>query len=128
MADERAATGSRVTAQPDGDLWTAICEVDRLPVERGVTALVRGHAIAVFLVPDGSIYAIGNSDPFSRVSALGRGIVGSRAGVPFVATPEARQAFDLRTGQCLDDASVSVPSYAVRVVDGVVHVGPRVTP
>jgi nitrite reductase (NADH) small subunit len=117
-----------VTAQPDGDLWTAICEVDRLPVERGVTALVRGHAIAVFLVPDGSIYAIGNSDPFSRVSALGRGIVGSRAGVPFVATPEARQAFDLRTGQCLDDASVSVPSYAVRVVDGVVHVGPRVTP
>jgi nitrite reductase (NADH) small subunit len=34
-------------------------------------------------------------------------------------------AFDLRTGRCLDDASVSVPAYAVRIVDGVVQLGPR---
>ncbi len=117
-----------MTAQADGDVWTPICEVDKLPVERGVTALVRGQAVAVFLTPDGSIYAIGNHDPFSRVTTLGRGIVGTRGDVPFVASPTARQAFDLRTGQCLDDASVSVPSYAVRVVDGVVHVGPRTQP
>ncbi len=117
-----------MTAQADGDVWTPICEVDKLPVERGVTALVRGQAVAVFLTPDGSIYAIGNHDPFSRVTTLGRGIVGSRGEVPFVASPAARQAFDLRTGRCLDDASVSVPSYAVRVVDGVVHVGPRTQP
>ena len=114
-----------MTAPADGDAWTAICEVEKLPVERGVTALVRGQAIAVFLTPDGSIYAIGNHDPFSRVSTLGRGIVGSRGDVPFVASPAARQAFDLRTGRCLDDATVSVPSYGVRVVDGVVQVGPR---
>ena len=114
-----------MTAQADSGAWTAICEIEKLPVERGVTALVRGQAVAVFLVPDGRVYAIGNHDPFSRVSTLGRGIVGTRGDVPFVASPAARQAFDLRTGQCLDDASVSVPSYAVRVVDGVVHVGPR---
>lgn len=117
-----------MTAQADGDVWTPICEVDKLPVERGVTALVRGQAVAVFLTPDGSIYAIGNHDPFSRVTTLGRGIVGTRGEIPFVASPAARRAFDLRTGQCLDDASVSVPSYAVRVVDGVVHVGPRTQP
>jgi nitrite reductase (NADH) small subunit len=39
-----------------------------------------------------------------------------------------KQAFDLRTGLCLDDPSVSVPSYPVRMVDGVVHVGPRSSP
>jgi nitrite reductase (NADH) small subunit len=34
-----------------------------------------------------------------------------------------KQAFDLRTGQCLDDAEVRVPTYDVRVTDGTVHVG-----
>jgi nitrite reductase (NADH) small subunit len=34
-----------------------------------------------------------------------------------------KQAFDLRTGQCLDDASARVPAYDVSVVDGVVLVG-----
>ena len=62
----------------DDDVWTPICELDELPVERGVTALVRGHAVAVFLLADGSVYAIGNHDPFSRTTVLGRGIVGSR--------------------------------------------------
>jgi len=116
-----------MSAQPTDDAWTPVCEVDRLPADRGVTALVRGQAIAVFRTPDGSVYAIGNHDPFSRVTTLGRGIVGTRGGVPFVASTAARQAFDLRTGRCLGDASVSVPAYAVRVVDGVVHVGPRLT-
>ena len=53
---------------------------------------------------DGQVYAIGNHDPFSRVGMLGRGIVGTRGDVPFVASTDARQAFDLRTGRCLDDA------------------------
>jgi nitrite reductase (NADH) small subunit len=114
-----------MTTQADDDVWTPVCELAKLPVERGVTALVRGHAVAVFLVPDGSVYAVGNHDPFSRATVLGRGIVGARDEVPFVASPSSRRAFDLRTGQCLDDASVSVPAYAVKVVDGVVHVGPR---
>jgi nitrite reductase (NADH) small subunit len=116
-----------MTAQAARDVWTPVCRVDKLPTDRGVTALVRGHAIAVFLTPGGRVYAIGNHDPFSRVSTLGRGIVGTRGDIPFVASTAARQAFDLRSGRCLDDASVSVPAYAVRIVDGVVHVGPRLT-
>lgn len=36
-----------------------------------------------------------------------------------------KQAFDLRTGQSLDDAAVRVPTYDVEVVDGLVLVGPR---
>jgi nitrite reductase (NADH) small subunit len=36
-----------------------------------------------------------------------------------------KQAFDLRNGQCLDDAAVQIPTYDVRVVDGTVLVGSR---
>ena len=77
---------------------------------------------------DGNVYAISNYDPFSNASVLARGIVGSRStaegDVPFVASPMHKQAFDLRTGQCLDDADVRIPTYDVRVLDGDVLVGP----
>jgi nitrite reductase (NADH) small subunit len=107
-----------------GGPWTPVCEVVRLPEGRGVTALVRGHAVALFRTPDG-LHALGNHDPASRAASLGRGIVGTRDGVPFVASTTGRVAFDLRSGRSLDDASLSVPAYAVRVVDGMVEVGPR---
>ena len=42
----------------------------------------------------------------------------ARRSVPFVASPMHKQAFDLRTGQCLDDAAVRVPTYDVQVTDG----------
>ena len=111
----------------DDDVWVRICPFVSLPVERGVTALVHGTAVAVFRTYDDQVFALGNHDPFSRASVLSRGIVGTRGDVPFVASPMHKQAFDLRTGRCLDEPSVSVPSFKVRVVDGVVLVGPRST-
>ena len=107
------------------DEYSAVCRVDDLEVERGATALVHGQAVAIFRTYDDTIYALGNHDPFAKASVLARGIVGTRGDVPFVASPMHKHAFDLRTGQCLDDAHVSVPSYDVKVVDGVIHVGPR---
>jgi nitrite reductase (NADH) small subunit len=111
-----------MVTRADDDVWTPICELAKLPVERGVTALVRGHAVAVFLVPDGNVYAVGNHDPFSRATVLGRGIVGARDDVPFVASPSSRRAFDLRTGACLDDPTVAIDVHDVRIVDGRVEV------
>ncbi len=107
--------------------WLPVCRVTELEVERGASALVGGHAVAIFRTPDDEVYALGNPDPFDRTSVLARGIVGTRDGVPFVASPRHRHAFDLRTGRCLEDEHVSVPSYEVRVVEGVVLVGGRVT-
>ena len=49
---------------------------------------------------------------------IARGIVGDRAGVPKIASPIFKQSFDLRTGQCLDEPSVRLPSYPVQVRDG----------
>ena len=105
--------------------YTAVCRVDDIELEGGVCALVQGRAIAIFRTYDGNVYAINNYDPCSKASVLSRGIVGTRGDVPFVASPMHKQAFDLRTGQCLDDAAVRVPTYAVQVTDGAVLVGPR---
>jgi nitrite reductase (NADH) small subunit len=108
--------------------WQPVCRVAELEVARGATALVHGQAIALFRIHDDQVYAVGNHDPFARASVIARGIVGVRAGVPFVASPVHRHAFDLRSGGCLDDRHVSIPVYDVRVVDGVVEVGARVSP
>ena len=110
---------------PGGEDWQPVCRVAELVVERGATALVHGQAIAIFRTPDDAVYALGNHDPFAKASVLARGIVGSRAGTPFVASPLHKHAFDLRSGRCLDDRHVSVPAYDVRVVEGVVLVGHR---
>ena len=106
-------------------MWTKICPLEELPVERGVTALVNGQAVAVFRTHDDTVYALGNHDPFAKGSVIARGIVGRRGEVPFVASPAHKHAFDLRTGRCLDDAHVSVPAYDVKIVEGVVLVGQR---
>jgi nitrite reductase (NADH) small subunit len=107
--------------------WSPVCRLAELEVERGVSALVHGHATAIIRTADGTVYALGNHDPFDRTALLSKGIVGIRDGVPFVASPRHRHAFDLRSGQCLDDEHVSVPTYEVRVVEGVVLVGTRQT-
>ena len=107
-----------------------MCRLVELGVDRGATALVHGQAVALFRTPDDQVHALGNHDPFARASVLAKGIVGVRDGVPFVGSPVHKHAFDLRTGHCLDDPHVSVPVYEVRVIEGVVLVGPRkpVTP
>lgn len=107
------------------DEWQSVCKVVDLEMDRGVTALVHGQAVAIFRTGTDDIYALGNHDPFSKASMIARGIVGVRGGVPFVASPTHKHAFDLRSGKCLDDAHVSVPSYDVKVVDGVVLIGGR---
>ena len=104
--------------------WAVVCRYDDIIPERGVAALVDGVAVAVFRTHDGALFALSNLDPFSGASVLSRGIVGDREGSATVASPIYKQAFELATGLCLDDPSVSVPTYPVRVVDGIVEIGP----
>ena len=105
--------------------WQPVCRIDDLEVERGATALVHGQALAIFRTQDGHVYALGNHDPFAKASVIAKGIVGVRDGVPFVASPAHKHAFDLRSGRCLDDDHVAIPAYDVRIDDGVVLVGHR---
>lgn len=110
---------------PAGSDPTSVCAVDAIPLEGGVTALVESRPVAVFRTHAGEVLAIGNVDPFSGASVLSRGIVGTRGAVPVVSSPMYKQAFDLRTGRCLDDDDVRVPVYDVSVVDGCVHLRSR---
>jgi nitrite reductase (NADH) small subunit len=113
---------------PSAEEWQPVCRIAELEVDRGVTALVHGQAIAIFRTLDDTVYALGNHDPFVRsasVGGLAKGIVGVRDEVPFVASPVHKHAFDLRTGRCLDDLHVTVPAYDVKVVEGVVLIGHR---
>jgi nitrite reductase (NADH) small subunit len=107
------------------EAWQPVCRLAELELDRGATALVHGQAVAIFRTGDDGVYVLGNHDPFAKASVMSKGIVGLRGGVPFVASPAHRHAFDLRTGRCLEDAHVSVPAYDVKVVDGVVLVGQR---
>ncbi|KYF73697.1 nitrite reductase small subunit NirD [Sorangium cellulosum] len=103
--------------------WTEVCGVDDIIPNTGVCALVGARQIAVVRVGEGEeIYAVSNFDPFSKAFVISRGIVGDKGGVPKIASPIYKQNFDLRTGQCLDDPSVRIPVYPVRVRGGRVEV------
>ncbi|MFI9046378.1 nitrite reductase small subunit NirD [Streptomyces sp. NPDC053427] len=115
-----AGTGAAVVTAtveilgPDG--WLAVCALDDLTPGRGVAALLPdGAQAALFVDRGGRAYAIGNQDPFTGAQVLSRGLTGSAADRPFVASPLLKQRFDLATGDCLDDPSVSVPAYRVRI-------------
>jgi len=118
-----SVTAEQATAAPQHG-WAAICWYGDLQAERGAAALIGQLQVAVFRTFDGSLYAIGNQDPFTGAFVLSRGIVGSRAEIPTVASPLHKQVFDLRTGACLDDPAVAVPAFQVRVRNGLVEVMP----
>lgn len=103
--------------------WTPVCALADLTPARGVAALLpSGEQVALFRLAD-NVSALSNVDPFSGAAVLSRGIVGDLGGVAVVASPMHKQHFELRTGRCVEDPSVSVPVYPVRVVDGVLRVG-----
>jgi nitrite reductase (NADH) small subunit len=103
--------------------WTAVCALDDIVPDTGVCALVGGRQIAIVRVGAGDrLFAIDNFDPFSKAFVISRGIVGDRSGVPKIASPIYKQSFNLISGACLDDPTVSLPTYAVRVREDRVEV------
>lgn len=107
--------------------WTRVCSLAQLIPERGVAALVEGEPVAVFLLEDGTVRAVGHHDPFSNTNVMARGIVGSAGtGASYrdtVASPMYKQVFDLATGECLSEAGTGLPVWPVRVVEGQVEIG-----
>jgi nitrite reductase (NADH) small subunit len=102
--------------------WVGVIRVDDLQPEVGMPALVAERSVAVFKTYDGQVHALSNYDPKTQAPVMARGIVGSRGDVPTVASPLYKDVFDLRTGRCLDDESLVLTRYEVRVVDGVVQI------
>ncbi|KEQ17191.1 nitrite reductase small subunit NirD [Endozoicomonas numazuensis] len=101
--------------------WTTVCSEGDLIPNLGVCALVEGVQIALFKVDD-QVYALDNHDPFSQANVISRGLVGDLEGKLVVASPIYKQHFELSTGQCLEDETVSLNAYPVEVVDQKVQV------
>jgi len=113
-----------ILPSPGHRQWVSACPVAALVPGRGVAVLLPGGAqAALFLLPNGMIYAVDNLDPYARAAVLSRGLTGDRGGEPTVASPLLKQVFSLRTGAALDDPDVALPTYAVRVQHGTVRIG-----
>ena len=102
--------------------WIYACADDDLAAGIGVCASVRGRQVAVFRLPDNRLFAIDNHDPFSGSNVLSRGISGDLDGEPVVASPIYKQHFNLSTGQCLEDDSVRLDVFDVKLLDGQIRV------
>jgi nitrite reductase (NADH) small subunit len=111
--------------------WTDVCALEDIIPDTGVCALLGERQVAIVRVGWGDeVHALDNFDPVAKAFVLSRGIVGDSGGVVKIASPITKRAFDLRTGRCLDDATVSVPVFDVRVREGRVQVRgtPRAAP
>jgi nitrite reductase (NADH) small subunit len=102
--------------------WARVCSLEALVPGRGVAALVGEEQVALFLLADGSLRAVGHHDPCSGANVIARGLTGSHDGRPTVASPIHKQRFDLVTGRCLDDDRARIPIFAARLIDGWVEV------
>ena len=119
-AGDRTADGDRTTAGTiclrTGEGWFPACPAGVVEAGRGVAVLLPdGGQAALFRDRTGRLYAIGNVDPFTGAGVLSHGLLGSFEGRPYVASPLLKQRFDLADGRCLDEESVGVPVYPVRV-------------
>ncbi|MEM6451612.1 MAG: nitrite reductase small subunit NirD [Cyanobacteria bacterium P01_D01_bin.105] len=106
--------------------WVTVCALDAIAPNTGVNALVGKDQVAIFRIGEtDEVYATGNFDPFSKAFVMSRGILGDRQGTLKVASPIYKQNFSLETGVCLDDETISLPVYPIRIVDHQVQIGAK---
>ncbi|WP_068157878.1 nitrite reductase small subunit NirD [Rhodococcus phenolicus] len=130
VIETHGAGGTTRESVYDGRLeWTSACPLSRLVPGCGVAVLLRGgEQVALFLLDDGTLRAVGNIDPYGHAAVMSRGLVGDRSGEPTVASPLLKQVFSLNDGRCLDAPEVTLPVYDVRVWAGVVQIHSNRTP
>lgn len=103
--------------------WKSVCHIKDILPYSGVATLVEHEQVAIFRADsETEVYAISNYDPFSKAYVLSRGLVGDRNGILKVASPIYKQNFDIKTGRCLDDDTVILPTWHTRVVDDIVQI------
>lgn len=97
--------------------WVMVCALDDILPATGVCALVDHKQVAIFRLPDDSLYAVENFDPISFANVLYRGMVGDLKGKKVVASPVYKQHFCLETGECLEKPEIRLQCFEVAVKD-----------
>ena len=98
--------------------WQTICTKEDLVDNSGVCALVNEQQVAIFKIKSAKgeqVFAVSNWDPAGKANVLYRGLLGSVGDSIIVAAPLYKQRYCLESGKCLDDDSLSVTVYPVRI-------------
>lgn len=94
--------------------FQTVCSVNDLIKNSGVAVLVNEQQIALFYI-DGKVYAVGNYDPKGEAHVISRGMTASMGNRLVVASPLYKDHYDLITGQCVEDETVSIPVYESKI-------------
>nr|WP_168012170.1 nitrite reductase small subunit NirD [Halomonas salinarum] len=112
------------TAEVTAMTWQPLCTKADLVAYSGVAAWIEtpeGPAqVALFYLPGHAteLFALDHHDPFSDANVIARGIVGDIQGEPVVASPIYKQHFRLSDGQCLEDETVRLRCWPLRLESG----------
>ncbi|MGE6162786.1 nitrite reductase small subunit NirD [Aeromonas salmonicida] len=101
--------------------WRRVCAISVLPEQAGRSAWLDGRSLALFRLGE-RVYALDDLDPLAGVAVLSRGLVGDCGGEPVVASPLYKQRYALMDGRCLDDPTLSVACWPVRLDGGEIWV------
>ncbi len=117
------STTATESANLTGDTsWQTVCPIEEIHENIGVCALVgENEQAAIFKVKD-KFYAISNLDPFSDAAVISRGLICNIKGSLCVASPIFKQHFCLMSGTCLEDNSVQLKTYALRVNGSILEI------
>tara|TARA_R110002167_G_C12398815_1_gene626684 strand:- start:240 stop:587 length:348 start_codon:yes stop_codon:yes gene_type:complete len=98
--------------------WVTVCSDTDLVSNSGVCALLNNQQIALFQIKVGNdiqIFAVSNWDPIGKANVLYRGLLGSVENAKVIISPLYKQRYCLDSGQCLDDDTIKLLVYPVRI-------------
>lgn len=118
--------------------WIDVCTTSDLINNSGICALINTsdlqtrqasndepneEQIAIFYIPSSEkVYALSNWDPIGKANVMYRGIVGSIAEEPCIASPLYKQHYSLISGQCFEQADTCLKVFEARIHQGKVQV------
>lgn len=109
-------------------LWQTLCDTQDLVANSGVAALLpspcgtQAIQVALFWLPAlNKVYAVENYDPLSDTFLNARGLIGDLGGEPILATPLYKNHYRLTDGVCLEDDSVRLKTWPVKIEQGEVR-------
>ncbi len=108
--------------------WNNVCTLNDIVPNGARCALIDGEQVAIFRIQrhdTEQLFAVSNFDPFSKANVISRGLVGSVADALVVASPIYKEHFNLETGQCIEDDSVQLKTWAVQLVGQQVQVATK---
>ncbi len=97
--------------------FVRVASAEEIPAGGGMAVEVRGRVIALFHARDGKFYAIDNACRHQG-GPLAEGEVDGHT----VFCPLHGWAYDITTGECLEDSERSVERFEVKVEDGAIWV------